>query len=619
MALSAIRKIPLAALLMLGCSAMTVPAQAGWFDFGSKSADVKPAAKPDTKTDNKVGANEPATNLEDSIRQAQLLRLAGQYPEAIRHLSQLMMVASDDGHVIAEYGKTLAAMGRPSDAVNFLTRAEQLQPGDWTILSALGVAYDQIGDQKSAQQAYEHALAIKPEESSVLNNYALSRMLAKDPDMARKLAQRAESAGGNSDIKIARNIALIHSLAVEAPAPIATAVAAQAPQAAPQTAVAHNQIPGPTPTTAQVAHNTAPQAAEARDNRVVMQRVPVDPLAGPVQPAKTTATVATQAPHPLQPLVQSKTAETAKPVAPLPAPVVKAAEASKPVPVTASIASAPVKTADTKPAPAKTAEAAKPVATTPSAAPVVKAAEASKPVPVTASNASAPVKTADTKPAPAKTAEAAKPAATTPSAAPVVKAAQAAKPAATTPSPAPVVKAAEASKPIPVPSLASLKTADTKPASAKTAEAAKPAATTPSTVPVVKAAEAGKPVPVTAAPAPVKTADTKPAPAKTAEAAKPVATTPSTVPVVKAAEASKPVPVTAAPVKMADTKPAPAKTAEAAKPAAVVTLKMAPPPVKAADAGKPAPAPKVLAPEPVKAAAKAKDAIPGLRLSANAY
>src|SRR5450432_194080 len=119
----AIRKILLTVVLMLGCSAIAVPAHAGWFD-----SDSKPAAKPVEK----AAAAEPATNLEDSIRQAQLLRLAGQYPEAIKHLSQLMMVASDDGRVISEYGKTLAAMGRPTDAVNFLTRAQQLQPSDWT-------------------------------------------------------------------------------------------------------------------------------------------------------------------------------------------------------------------------------------------------------------------------------------------------------------------------------------------------------------------------------------------------------------------------------------------------------------------------------------------------------
>src|SRR4051812_7975101 len=194
MAFSAIRKAPLAVMLMLSCA----PAHAGWF-----------SSDPATKAESKPAVQQPATNLEDSIRQAQMLRLAGQYPEAIKHLSQLMMLASDDSRVISEYGKTLTSMGRASDAVNFLTRAQQLQPNDWTIYSALGVAYDQVGDQNSAKNVYETALKLKPEEPSVLNNYALSRMLAKDPEAARKLAARAEGANSIADSKIARNVAMI--------------------------------------------------------------------------------------------------------------------------------------------------------------------------------------------------------------------------------------------------------------------------------------------------------------------------------------------------------------------------------------------------------------------------
>ena len=352
--------------LMLGCAAL--PAQAGWF-----SSDDKPAQKADSKTaapaSTQPASNPAPTNLEDSIRQAQLLRLAGQYPEAVKHLSQLMMVASDDPRVISEYGKTLASMGRASDAVNFLTRAQQLQPGDWTIYSAMGVAYDQVGDQKNAQDAYEHALALKPDEPSVLSNYALSRMLAKDPETARKLVARAESAGGAADPKIARNIAMIRSLAPETPAPAPVTVAEQpAP-------VAHSQV--------------AKAAPEAHDNRVVMQRVPVDPQAGPVAPAKpasvtATANTATRAPRALQPELAADAPHTDMAAQPAPKIVT-----SQPLPPLA----APVKAAEIKPAP----EAAKPATSlATAAAPAlrvtlpVKPAEAAKPVPVATAKMTSP-------------------------------------------------------------------------------------------------------------------------------------------------------------------------------------------------------------------------------------
>jgi Flp pilus assembly protein TadD len=367
MVFSGFRKAPLAVLLMLGCAVL--PAQAGWF-----SSDDKPAQKTEIKPAEQPAA--PATNLEDSIRQAQLLRLAGQYPEAVKHLSQMMMVASDDPRVVSEYGKTLASMGRASDAVNFLTRAQQLQPTDWTNYSAMGVAYDQLGDQKSAQGAYEHALALKPDEPSVLSNYALSRLLAQDTDMARKLAARAESAGGASDPKIARNVAMIRSLAPEAPVPAAVAVAAQ-PQAAP---VVHTPPVTPAPQVAKA----VPQAPvqPQHDNRVVMQRVPIDPLAGPVASAKpvaanaatqTSAQTATQAPRPLQPQLAAEESHglpAPKPVAsqPLPALAVKPAEAPKPT--------VPAATAKLTPAtPVKTAETVKPAAVVKAPPAPVKAVE----------------------------------------------------------------------------------------------------------------------------------------------------------------------------------------------------------------------------------------------------
>ena len=371
MVFSAFRKASLAVVLMLGTAAL--PAQAGWFsaDKPGQKTEAKPAQNasqaasqllPNAPVANAADANLPATNLDDSIRQAQLLRLAGQYPEAVKHLSQLMLLASDDPRVVSEYGKTLASMGRASDAVNFLTRAQQLQPGDWTIYSAMGVAYDQLSDQKNAQDAYEHALSLKPDEPSVLSNYALSRMLAKDPDMAHKLAARAESANGSGDDKIARNIAMIRSLVPEAPVAPPVTVASQL---------------GPVSVTPSPAKPTT-RPAEGQDNRVVMQRVPVDPLAGPVAkpaptptlasapaPSSASANSATHPPRSLQPLVAAGVAETQtlpapKPVTfqPLPPPQVKAAEL-RPVParpLDVAKAVAPVALRLTPPAQAKPAD-----------------------------------------------------------------------------------------------------------------------------------------------------------------------------------------------------------------------------------------------------------------------
>jgi Flp pilus assembly protein TadD len=243
----------------------------------------------------------PGTDLTAMIAQAQTLRLNGDLNGSMHILSQLMLAEPDDSRVVAEYGKLLVQQNRPGDAVAFLNRAIQLSPNDWSLYSALGVANDQGGNQAAARLAYERALALKPNEPAVLNNYAMSRMLAGDTVQARALLARAQAAGG-ADPKILKNIALLDSMspAAAAPAP-AMPAAGPAPvdhsgfPAAPVKPVTHgadvasNALP-PAPAAAHApapagSHAPTPLVAPAKPNgQVVMQEVPVDPLAGPVAP-----------------------------------------------------------------------------------------------------------------------------------------------------------------------------------------------------------------------------------------------------------------------------------------------------------------------------------------------
>ena len=248
---------------------------------------------------NAVTEKTAPTDLEGGVRQAQLMRLAGHYDDAIHVLSQLMLVASDDPRVVAEYGKTLAEKGRAQDAVEFLNRGIELSSNDWTLYSALGVSYDQLGNQVAARAAYEHALALRPEEPSVLNNYALSRMLAGDTDGARILINRSQLAGGASDAKIASNIALLNKIDPAPAAPQNLAVAQKpaampARQAAPMVAssappmIMQRPLPQPVAQNAPrliIPNGQQPQKtamAPMQASGVVMQAVPFDPFAGPV-------------------------------------------------------------------------------------------------------------------------------------------------------------------------------------------------------------------------------------------------------------------------------------------------------------------------------------------------
>jgi Flp pilus assembly protein TadD len=221
-------------------------------------------------------ASAAPTSLEDGIRQAQLLRAKADYSGAVHALSQLMMIAPDDPRVVGEYGKVLVQQGRAPEALDFLKRAVELQANDWTLYSAMGVAYDQTGNSAKARDAYQRALVLKPGEAVVLNNFALSRMLAGDPDQARTLMAQA-AAASSADPKIARNLALVDGLAgvkAQPSAQVSTpAIAARTPIAA-ASAAAH--LPRPL-----VLTRTNDKNSHAA-NAIVMQAVPVDPMAGPI-------------------------------------------------------------------------------------------------------------------------------------------------------------------------------------------------------------------------------------------------------------------------------------------------------------------------------------------------
>src|ERR1700712_5005490 len=114
------RFAPLIAALLCGTT-LTGCASIGLGDlFSSKATQTAKAES--TKADAAAAADAalPMMDIESGVRQAQTQREAHRYDDAIRTLSQLMMVASDDARVVGEYGKTLTEKGRAQDAVQFL-------------------------------------------------------------------------------------------------------------------------------------------------------------------------------------------------------------------------------------------------------------------------------------------------------------------------------------------------------------------------------------------------------------------------------------------------------------------------------------------------------------------
>jgi hypothetical protein len=167
------------------------------------------------------------------------------------------------------------------------------------------VAYDQLDKHSEARKAYDRALAIKPGEPSVTNNYAVSRMLTGDYGGAAQMLASLHS----TDPKIEANLAKAEELnaahqsktaAAQAPS-VKTATATSAATAAPTAhagvimqKVPHDPKAGPVrsataaPRALEKRPALAAEAAKLHVNKssIVMQKVPEDPLAGPVKTAQ---------------------------------------------------------------------------------------------------------------------------------------------------------------------------------------------------------------------------------------------------------------------------------------------------------------------------------------------
>lgn len=259
----------LCTLALVGCDSLSPNATALAAPAATASQDQDAAAAD-------AASNESlATNIDSEVKKAQALRAQGDYDGASHILSQLMLMTPDDPRVVGEYGKVLAQRGKSQDAVAFLQRAIELQPNDWTLYSALGVGYDQLDNRPAAKTAYEHALALKPNEPVVLNNYAVSRALAGDYDGAQRMLVQAE-VNGASYSKIGNNLQMVADLRSSKTAPVATAAPATATVSA-KPAASHAPV--------SIATLAPPRTAKPLPANVVMQRVPVDPQAGPVASA----------------------------------------------------------------------------------------------------------------------------------------------------------------------------------------------------------------------------------------------------------------------------------------------------------------------------------------------
>ena len=150
-------------------------------------------------------------DAQNAIRYARALRKSGQHSQAAAVLQQASMHNPNNRPLLGEYGRALAENGQLKEAFDILGRAHTPDQPDWRVLSAQGAVLDQMGRHEDARRYYTSALAMVPNEPSVLSNLGLSYALSKELPKAEQTL-RSAAATGAKDKRVRQNLALVVGL-----------------------------------------------------------------------------------------------------------------------------------------------------------------------------------------------------------------------------------------------------------------------------------------------------------------------------------------------------------------------------------------------------------------------
>ncbi len=130
-------------------------------------------------------------DLEAAQKFSECLRLAGRPDRAVAVSGEALQRFPQDPALMRTYGLAQIANKNPQDALRPLALLAEADAHDWKVRSALGAALDQLGRFTEARQAYQEALAIQPNEVSVLTNEGVSHLMEGDPAAAEPILRQA--------------------------------------------------------------------------------------------------------------------------------------------------------------------------------------------------------------------------------------------------------------------------------------------------------------------------------------------------------------------------------------------------------------------------------------------
>jgi Flp pilus assembly protein TadD len=202
----------LAALALAGCQGRGLGDVTG--SIGRNSQASAPKTASDWQVERETWAKRYDANPKNrdaAFYYARALRSLDQNAQAMAVLQNAVLVHQDDRELLGAYGRSLADNGRLREADEVLSRAHSPERPDWRILSAQGTVADQMGEHARAQQIYQTALRLAPNEPTIMSNYGLSLALSRNlPEAERVLAEAAAS--DRADARVRQNLVFVLGL-----------------------------------------------------------------------------------------------------------------------------------------------------------------------------------------------------------------------------------------------------------------------------------------------------------------------------------------------------------------------------------------------------------------------
>ena len=150
-------------------------------------------------------------DAKNAVNYARNLKAMGEKRQALAVLQQAANFNAEHRDLNSEYGRLALEFDQLSVAQRLLEQADDPANPDWRVISARGTVLAKQGSYRDAIPFYERALALSPNQSSVLNNLAMAHAMEGNADQAEPLLKRASAAGGQ-DPRVGQNLALVLGL-----------------------------------------------------------------------------------------------------------------------------------------------------------------------------------------------------------------------------------------------------------------------------------------------------------------------------------------------------------------------------------------------------------------------